>query len=360
MKLSMKVIKFTFLVTLSLVLTSGCSTWSPPEDAYYHHKDNAINSDISVRFMGVSTFSITDGKSHILIDGFFSRQSTRDYCKNGMESDESKVRTQLKKVNIPHLDALFTSHAHFDHILDAPIVLKSFNTKPLVKGKKSTEFFGTQSSVEYVSKRWEEEFTKDYKNKIPPSFSTLKDNTSYHIGKFQVTAIETPHVEKKFPVNFSEKLFTCFRGDSNLSEGYPNYSFLISLKAEDRDKQKTEVELRQPTILIIPSANISEDDLNEVNADIVFLGIGLLKPKNVEDYWNKTVSKVNASIVVPIHWDDLYKSLDEPLESGPNFFLKTDKVIRELERLAIKSQQTKLTYFRVFEKVKLPKFVKDK
>lgn len=354
----MKVINFTFLVTISLVLISGCSTWSPPEDAYYHHKDNAINSDISVRFMGVSTFLITDGKSHILIDGFFSRQSRWDYCKNGVKSDESKVRTQLKKMNIPHLDALFTSHAHFDHILDVPIVLKLFNTKPLVKGKNSTVFFGTQSSVEYVSKKWDEEFTNDDKSKIHPSFITLKDNNSYHIGNFQLTTIETPHVDKKFPVNFGEKLLTCFRGDSNLSEGYPNYSFLISLKTEDRDKQKTEGELKQPTILIIPSANTSEDDLNEVNADIVFLGIGLLKPENVEDYWNKTVSKVNASIVVPIHWDDLYKSLDEPLESGPNFFLKTDKVIRELERLAIKSQKRKLTYFRVFEKVKLPKFKK--
>lgn len=357
MKLNMKVINFTFLVTISLALISGCSTWSPPEGAYYNHEDNAINSDISVRFMGVSTFSITDGKSHILIDGFFSRQSTCDYCKNGMESDESKVRTQLKKMNIPHLDALFTSHAHFDHILDAPIVLKSFNTKRLVKGKKSTEFFGTQPSVEYVSKKWDE-LTKDDKNKIYPTFMTLKDDASYHIGNFQVTAIETPHVNKKFPASFGEKLFTCFRSDSNLSEGYPNYSFLISLKTEHWDKQKTEDELKHPTILIIPSANISEDDLNEVNADIVFLGIGLLKPKNVEDYWNKTVSKVNASIVIPIHWDDLYKSLDKPLESGSNFFLKTDKVIKELERLAAKSRQAKLTYFRVFEKVKLPKFTK--
>jgi beta-lactamase superfamily II metal-dependent hydrolase len=103
--------------------------------------------------MGVSTFSITDGKSHILIDGFFSRQSKWTYCKNGMKSDESKVRAQLKNLNITHLDALFTSHAHFDHILDAPIVLKTFNTKPLVKGKNSTVFFGSQSSVEYVGKK---------------------------------------------------------------------------------------------------------------------------------------------------------------------------------------------------------------
>jgi L-ascorbate metabolism protein UlaG (beta-lactamase superfamily) len=307
--------------------------------------------------MGVSTFSITDGKSHILIDGFFSRQSKWTYCKNGMKSDESKVRAQLKNLNIPHLDALFTSHAHFDHILDAPIVLKTFNTKPLVKGKNSTVFFGSQSSVEYVSKKLDEEFTKDNKNKIHTSFVTLKDKNSYHIGRFQVTAIETPHVDKKFPVNFGEKLLTCFRGDSDLSEGYPNYSFLISLKSEGRDKQKTDGKLKQPTILIIPSANISENDLKYVKADIVFLGIGLLRPENVEDYWNKTVRKVNASIVVPIHWDNLYKSLDEPLESGPNFLLKTDKVIRELERLA-KPQKRELTYFPVFEKIKLPKFTK--
>lgn len=355
----MKVINFTLIVAFSMAVISGCSTWSPPEEAYYLVKDDETNSDISVRFMGVSTLSITDGQSHILIDGFFSRQSTWDYCKNGMQSDESKVLPQLKKMNIPHLDALFTSHVHFDHILDSQIILKLFNTTPLVKGRKPTKMFGTQASIDYVGKKWDEQFTKDDTSQYQPSFEALKDNETYRIGNFQVKAIETPHVEKKFPVNLAEEITTCFRGDMKLSRAFPNYSFLISLKAENRNQQKVEDEVKPPTILIIPSANISKDDLHGVKADIVFLGIGLLKPKNVEDYWNKTVSKVNANLVVPIHWDNFYNSLDEPLVSGPNVFVKTDKVIKELERLAAKSKQTKLTYFRVFEKVALPRFAKE-
>lgn len=305
--------------------------------------------------MGVSTLTITDGHSHIMIDGFFSRQSPLGYCKNDMETQKSKVRPQLEKLKLPHLDALFTSHAHFDHILDTPIVLDYFHKRTLIERKTPTKMFGTQASKDYISENWKGQFSGCEKNQSQPCFSKLEDGGTYDVGNFVVTAIETPHVEKKFPVNVFEKIFTCFKRDKNLIKDFPNYSFLITLKT-DTQRQTPDDRTTPPKILIIPSANISEDDLDGINADIVFLGIGLLKPKNVEHYWNQTIGKVNASLVVPIHWDNLYRSLDERLVSGPNIFVKTDKVIKELERLAKQSKQTKLSYFNVFDKVTLPRF----
>lgn len=343
------------IIAFLLALISGCSTWSPVEGAYYHGKYGNINSNIGVRFMGVSTLTITDGHSHIMIDGFFSRQSPLGYCKNDMETQKSKVRPQLEKLKLPHLDALFTSHAHFDHILDTPIVLDYFHKRTLIERKTPTKMFGTQASKDYISENWKGQFSDCEKNQSQPCFSKLEDGGTYDVGNFVVTAIETPHVEKKFPVNVFEKIFTCFKRDKNLIKDFPNYSFLITLKT-DTQRQTPDDRTTPPKILIIPSANISEDDLDGINADIVFLGIGLLKPKNVEHYWNQTIGKVNASLVVPIHWDNLYRSLDERLVSGPNIFVKTDKVIKELERLAKQSKQTKLSYFNVFDKVTLPRF----
>lgn len=343
-----------FVIAFLLALISGCSTWSPAKDAYYL-SNNTNNSNISVQFMGGSTLIITDGHSHIMIDGFFSRQSPFEYCKNGMNTQGSKVRTQLEKLQLPYLDALFTSHAHFDHVLDTPIILDYFHQTTVADGKKPTKMFGTQATKNYVSEHWQGRFSSCENSQHQPCFSTLENGGRYDVGNFLVTAIATPHVEKKPYVQAFEKIFTCFKSDKNLIKAHPNYSFLFSLKT-DTQSQSPDNKTRPPKILLIPSANISPDDLDGVNADIVFLGIGLLKPENVENYWQQTVTKVNASLVVPIHWDNLYRSLDKPLVSGPTIFVKTDKVIEQLERLAKQSKQTKLSYFHVFDKVTLPRF----
>jgi L-ascorbate metabolism protein UlaG (beta-lactamase superfamily) len=53
---------------------------------------------------------------------------------------------------------------------------------------------------------------------------------------------------------------------------------------------------------------------------VVFLGVGTLGKKSDAyraSYWNETVKAVGAKRVIPIHWDDFWLPLTEPLQAMP-------------------------------------------
>lgn len=70
---------------------------------------------------------------------------------------------------------------------------------------------------------------------------------------------------------------------------------------------------------------------------MVFLGIGGLG-KQPEDftrsYWNEVVTKTKAKLVIPIHWDNFGRSLDEPLRPLPYFMDDMRRSMAVLQDLA--------------------------
>jgi L-ascorbate metabolism protein UlaG (beta-lactamase superfamily) len=76
------------------------------------------------------------------------------------------------------------------------------------------------------------------------------------------------------------------------------------------------------------TAGFVEGALRGHKADVVFLGIGALG-KQGEDYrqayWHETVHAVGAPRVIPIHWDDFTRPLDQPLVPLPYLFDDFDK-----------------------------------
>jgi L-ascorbate metabolism protein UlaG (beta-lactamase superfamily) len=55
----------------------------------------------------------------------------------------------------------------------------------------------------------------------------------------------------------------------------------------------------------------------------VFLGVGTLGRKDDayrRAYWHETVQLTGARRVVPIHWDDFWLPLDQPLQAMPLLF----------------------------------------
>lgn len=343
-------------IVLLILINSGCAVFSPDKGDYLQTDVTRTNSDISVQFMGVSNLSITDGDSTILLDGFFTRRSALfSYCKHGMNSDESAVGHYIEKTQIPHIDALLTSHAHFDHILDSSTVLKIFNTQDRLKHRVPTTVYGSEESISFIRNQWDENAIKSDTNLVTPLFEKLKNGNRYTVGNFQIQALETPHVRKNGAKMFVENLFTCFRGGS-FKKVTPNFSFLISTKSQNNFNNDTNQSLRQPKILVIPSANIRKGDLEGVDADVVFLGIGLLKPEDVQGYWDNTIKVVNAKLVIPIHWDNFYKPLTKRLTSGPNLLLHTDRVVAKLYELAEGKVGTDIAFMPVLEYVTLPRY----
>jgi L-ascorbate metabolism protein UlaG (beta-lactamase superfamily) len=284
-----------------LALTSCSNSNWVPDPKLFLKESKVTNTELNVKYFGATSLYITDGETDILVDGFFTRQSLFESLVNGITSNDEQIKNTLKQGGIDKIDALLISHAHYDHILDAPML---------------------GANKVYGSPQAKKRFSND-------SFVDVIDGDSKVVGKFKITFFETDHVEKKWYVKFLEfiHLFLA-RGTSYLNSG-KNYSFLI--------------EHLNGNILIVPSANVRPNQYNDVKADIVFLGVGLLSNNGdakqyIINYWEETVGKTGAKIVVPIHWDPFNKPIANPISPSPAIIDNLKLTMGELKRLAKESK----------------------
>jgi hypothetical protein len=99
--------------------------------------------------------------------------------------------------------------------------------------------------------------------------------------------------------------------------------------------------------------------LNNVKAEIIFLGIGLLSKQADSDtdleehigkYWTNTVLTTTPSrensyqLVIPIHWDDFTLPLDPPLKSSYSYIDDVARTVKILEDLARESENILLMF----------------
>jgi L-ascorbate metabolism protein UlaG (beta-lactamase superfamily) len=87
---------------------------------------------ISIRFLGVSGYEITDGKTTILLDPTPTRPPPSAILTGPIDADPAQGEKWC-----PKADFILVNHAHFDHVLDVPAIARRTGAKVL----------GTQSAV---------------------------------------------------------------------------------------------------------------------------------------------------------------------------------------------------------------------
>ena len=86
-------------------------------------------------------------------------------------------------------------------------------------------------------------------------------------------------------------------------------------------------------ILIRPSFNYIEGQLDGVRADVLFLGIaGLAKADAAteEKFFAETVDRVRPRLVVPVHWDNFFSPLTRPTRGMPRLVERTEVALWRL------------------------------
>ena len=86
---------------------------------------------LSLRFLGVSGYEITDGVTTLLIDPTPTRPSPSALLTGPLVPDEAHGAKLC-----PKADFIFVNHTHFDHALDVPAI--ALRTGAVVLGSKST------------------------------------------------------------------------------------------------------------------------------------------------------------------------------------------------------------------------------
>jgi L-ascorbate metabolism protein UlaG (beta-lactamase superfamily) len=98
------------------------------------------------------------------------------------------------------------------------------------------------------------------------------------------------------------------------------------------------------TVLVKASTGAIPDQLKNLKVDTLFLGIAQLSRQSTkfqQNYLDQTLNTLKPKVVVPIHWDDFFKPVDQPLEFLPYLADNTDKSLKILIQAA-KQQKTQV------------------
>jgi len=262
----------------------------------------------SVTFAGVSTLAFDDGESALLIDGFFSRPSLVKVGLGRVAPVPERIDAALEKLGllgptVPRVEAVLPVHSHFDHVMDSPEVAR--RTGALLVGGASTLQVGRGADLD------------------PEQTRVLAPSTPTAYGPWTVTGVPSAHCPPdRFPGTIDEPLRTPARAKAyRCGEAW---SLLV-------EHPSTGPTLVQGSAGFVPGA------LDEIRADVVYLGVGqlgVLGEDYIAQYWRHTVSAVGARRVVMTHWDDFFRPLTAPLRALPYAGDDLDVTVRVLRDLA--------------------------
>lgn len=129
---------------------------------------------VQARWLSVAAVIIEDGESKIMFDPDWTRPNFFQILGvSRLVSNEELVKTELGKLGLRKVDGIFTSHSHFDHAIDAPIVARLTDAVNYVD----------ESSIK---------ISNAYKDPRIKTISIPQDGV-IQIGKFKITAIKRSH-----------------------------------------------------------------------------------------------------------------------------------------------------------------------
>lgn len=288
---------FALIVTALLFLHScGPSARMSKYNAYRVPQmpiEKIPEGKVKVTFLGTTTILFDDGKTQLLIDGFFTRSSFGKVVFSKLEADTTLIKSSLKKYEINRLKGVFTCHSHYDHAMDAPYVAKYTGAE--LHGSLSTLNIGRGANLPETQ-------LKIYEPGIEKQF-----------GDFSVTVLESKHSP---PI----KVFGIFKTKEKI------HTIDNPLQTPATRKQFAEggtydilIKHGEYSILIKGSGNYIEGALKDHDIDVFMLGIPLIGKESKEfkeTYYKETVSATKPELVIPIHWDNFFKPLSNELKAN--------------------------------------------
>lgn len=252
---------------------------------------DAVAGAVSVTWLGVSTLLFDDGETQLLVDGFFSRPSLAELVfGRPIDSNAATIDYALDVWRIRRLAAIIPTQSHFDHAMDAGAIAN--RTSASILGSESTANIARGQAVP------------------EDQIVVVEDGGVYTFGQFSVTTIHTPHA----PIGWGGSVPFAGTVDEPLQTPAPVSAW--------REGQSYSIVISHPhgTTLVEGGAGYIEGALQDVKADVVMLGVGLLESlgrKYAEQYWQSAVTATGAEHVIPVHFDDFTQPFGEivPLPS---------------------------------------------
>lgn len=264
---------------------------------------------VTVRFAGVATLLFDDGETAWMTDGFFSRPGMRPTFFGRIGPDGAAIDAALKRLGVTKLAAVVPVHSHYDHAMDSPSVAR--RTGAVLIGSNSTMQIGFGAGLPQEQLR------------------EVQPGDTVALGRFKLTFIASRHSPTPWSDGISVENIVSPVVPPTRAPAWREgqvWSLLVEHASGGR-------------WLVEGSAGFIPGALAGQRVDTVFLGVGTLGKKDAayrSAYWHETVQLTGAKRVVPIHWDDFWLPLDQPLQAMPLLF---DDFGSTLADLAVRARQ---------------------
>lgn len=296
--------KVLVVVLVVVLAAGGWLAWQwqqrPSLEAYAHlYLPPADEQDgLRVTWLGVSTLLIEDGETAIMTDGFFSRPGLLRVALTRIAPDPERIRRNLARAGVDELAAVIVLHSHYDHAMDAPVVAEQ--TGAVLVGSESTANVGRGLGLDESRIR------------------VVEDGDTLRFGDFEIRFAASRHVPHGQAMGVIDQPLAPPVRASNYLEG---------------GSWSVRVGHPQTNMLVQGSAGFVPDALADWSVDVVWLGIGLLSqqsPEYMAQYWREMVTTTGAQRVIPFHWDDFFRDLEQPLIPFPTMVDDFDATMQAL------------------------------
>lgn len=267
----------------------------------------ASTSMLKVKFFGVSTLLFDDGKTQILIDGFFSRPSLSQVLFQKIQSQPEVIQRMIQQQHLQRTQAILVTHSHYDHALDLA---------ELGKQLPQTKIIGSNSTLNIARGGVVPEQQLIPVHLLQPLF----------FGEFKVTSIASQHTPPTGVNNdLGEEISRPLQQPARFSAFKEGHSFDYLIEHSGQ------------RILVKASTDAVPNQLKNLKVDTLFLGIAQLSRQSIEfqqNYLDQTLKTLKPKVVVPIHWDNFFKPVDQALEFLPYLADNTDESLKILIQAA--------------------------
>ena len=233
---------------------------------------------VTMTWLGTTTILFDDGETQVLIDGFFSRPSIFDVVlQRPVSSDAATINYVMDEYSMRRLAAIIPVHSHWDHAMDVGALAN----------RSSASILGSESTANIARGAG-----------VPEDQIVIAESgASYTFGNFEVTMIASPHG----PVGWRGNVPMAGTIDEPLEQPAPIQAY--------REGRSYSVVIAHPhgTTVVQGSGGFVEGALDDVPADVVVLGVGLIEGLGrnyAEKYWQAVVTSTGARHVFPMHFDD--------------------------------------------------------
>lgn len=281
-KIIKRSLQVVFLILVLLAVWMG-SRPDMSEVGIPYAEPATANSELRVRWLGVSTLLFDDGETQIMTDGFISRPTALDLLlKRPIAPDVQAIKRTISEQKIDRLAAIMPVHSHYDHAMDTADF--ALLTGADILGSESTANIARSSSV------------------APEQIKTVSVGKPYSYGQFTITFYHSKHA----PVPTNAGIDGSVDQPFKLPAPYTAW----------QEGQSYSIHIAHPkgSALVQGSAGFIPGALQQVEADAVFLGSGGLinqTQEYVATYIDEAVHAVTPSRVYVVHQDDLLGTFGE-------------------------------------------------